>query len=206
MKSIRFSSTLALVLVTFFVFAQTTPPPPPPPIAPAPPMHGKGESIIIHKNGDSKEKLTIVVDGDNITINGKPAKDFKNGDVEVIHNGSDPGAFALISPNGGPKAFSRSFDLHNNDAMLGVMPVDGDNGAKLNEVTKGSAADKAGLKEGDVITKINDNKIVAADDLYDAIGKYKPEDKVTITYKRDGKENTTTATLDKNKARPFVWN
>ena len=102
--------------------------------------------------------------------------------------------------------FNRSFNFQSNDAVLGVMPIDGDNGAKINEVTKGSAADKAGLKEGDVITKINDQKIDDADDLYDAVGKYKPNDKVTITYMRDNKESTTTATLDKNTTHPFVWN
>src|SRR5436305_356812 len=125
MKPIRFLSTLALALITFAGFAQKTPEPPAPPaiapVPPMPPMHGKGESIIIHKNGASKEKLTIVIDSNNITINGKPAKDFKDGDVEVIRNhGWDPGAFALISPNGGPKAFTRSFDIHSNDAVLGV--------------------------------------------------------------------------------------
>jgi serine protease Do len=100
----------------------------------------------------------------------------------------------------------KNFNMHSNNAMLGIMPADADNGAKINEVTTGSAADKAGLKAGDVITKINDAKIDGADDVYDAIGKYKPNDKVTITYKRDNKESTTTATLDKNTTRPFVWN
>lgn len=207
MKSIRFSSTLALALIACASFAQKTPEPPASVIAPVPPMHGKGESIIIHKNGDSKEKLTIVVDGDNVTINGKPAKDFKDGDVQIMRNhGSDVTAFAPIP--GGPKMFSRSFNFQSNDAVLGVMPTDTDNdaGAKINEVTEGSAADKAGLKEGDVITNIGDKKITDADDLYETLGKYKPNDKVAITYMRDKKENTTTATLDKNKTQPFVWN
>ena len=206
MKSIRFSFSLALALIACASFAQKTPPPPPA-IAPVPPAHGKGESIIIHKDGDSKEKLTIVVDGDNVTINGKPAKDFKNGDVEVIqHSGWDADAFAMTPPHGGPKVYNRSFNFQSNDAVLGVMPTDGDNGAKINEVTEGSAAAKAGLKEGDVITKIGDKKIASADDLYEAMGKYKPNDKVTVTYMRDKKENTTTATLDKSKSHPFVWN
>jgi len=206
MKSIRFSFSLALALIACASFAQKTPPPPPA-IAPVPPAHGKGESIIIHKDGDSKEKLTIVVDGDNVTINGKPAKDFKNGDVEVIqHSGWDADAFAMTPPHGGTKVYNRSFNFQSNDAVLGVMPTDGDNGAKINEVTEGSAAAKAGLKEGDVITKIGDKKIASADDLYEAMGKYKPNDKVTVTYMRDKKENTTTATLDKSKSHPFVWN
>ncbi len=209
MKPIRFSSTLALALITCVGFAQKTPEPPAPAIAPVPPIHGKGESIIIHKNGDSKEKLTIVVDGDNVTINGKPAGDFKKGDVEIIRGDNDVlihPPMPPVPPFGGAKAFTRNFNFKSNDAVLGVMPVDGDNGAKLSEVTKGSAADKAGLKEGDVVTKINDKKIEDADDLYDAVGKYKPTDKVTITYMRDKKQNTTTATLDKNKANTFVWN
>lgn len=207
MKAIRFSSTLVLALLTCAGFAQTTSPKPPAPaIAPVPPVPGKGESIIIHKNGDSKEKMTIVIDGDNVTINGKPAKDFKNGDVEVIRSHDMAINLAPFAAPGGTKMFNRSFNFQSNDAVLGVMPTDGDNGAKLSEVSKGSAAEKAGLKQGDVITKINDKKIADADDLYDAIGKYKPDDKVTITYKRDNKESTTTATLDKNNNHPFVWN
>ena len=207
MKKIRISSAVMLAFIACASFAQKTPTPPTPPEAPLFPMNGKGESIIIHKNGDSKEKMTIVIDGDNVTINGKPAEDFKDGDVQVMrgdHNFIMP-AFPPM-PQGGAKAYVRNFNMRSNDAMLGIMPTDGDNGAKINEVTTGSAADKAGLKAGDVITKINDTKIEDADDVYDAIGKYKPNDKVTITYLRDNKTSTTTATLDKNKARTFVWN
>ncbi|TKK64639.1 PDZ domain-containing protein [Ilyomonas limi] len=204
MKKLRFSSALLLAFIACAGFAQTAPIPP---AAPIPPIHDKGESIIIHKNGDNKEKLTIVVDGDNITINGKSAKDFKDGDVQVIRRDRDfvMPAVPPMFPQGGAKAFVRNFNYRDNDAMLGIMPTDADNGAKINEVTEGSAADKAGLKEGDVITKINDTKIEDADDVYDAIGKYKPNDKITITYMRDGKESTATATLDKNKSRAFAW-
>ena len=106
MKSIRFSSTLALALLACVGFAQKTPEPQAAAIPPVPPIHGKGESIIIHKNGDGKEKLTIVVDGDNVTINGKPAKDFKDGDVEVIASSwSDVIAYAPI-PTGVPRCLT----------------------------------------------------------------------------------------------------
>ena len=37
-------------------------------------------------------------------------------------------------------------------------------------------------------------------ELTKAIGKFKPEDKVTVTYKRDGKENKATVTLGKNRS------
>lgn len=42
----------------------------------------KEEKVIIKKRGDKTEKTTIVIDGDNVTINGKPASEYK-GDVSV---------------------------------------------------------------------------------------------------------------------------
>ena len=44
----------------------------------------KQKDIIIRKKGDSKEKTTIVIDGDKVTINGKPAEDYKDDDVEIM--------------------------------------------------------------------------------------------------------------------------
>lgn len=175
----------------------------------------KDETIVIRKKSDSKEKYTIVVDGDNITINGKPVEDFKGDGVEVLRNEDNmiwagPDAFAFKSfnaPHGGMKMFGGdNFSLHGNKAFLGVISEKTDDGVKVKEVTKESAAAKAGLKEGDVITKVGETKIEDADDLYEAVGKYNPDDKVNITYKRDGKENTTTATLGKSKEMNFSFN
>lgn len=204
MKQLRSPFTFVLTFLVFASFAQDVPAPPP---APAPTAIENGENIIIRRKGDSKEKLTIVVDGDNITINGKPAKDFKGADVRVMrgHNRLIP-AIPSVMPQGGAKSIMRNFNFKSNDALLGIMMADDANGAKVTKVTAGSAAEKAGLKEGDVITHIAEKAITSADDIYEAIGNYKPNDKVTIRYKRDNKENTATATLDKNTARPFVWN
>ncbi|HRH47497.1 MAG TPA: PDZ domain-containing protein [Panacibacter sp.] len=176
------------------------------------PDNKSAENIIIRKKGDSKEKLTIVVDGDNITVNGKPVDDFKSDDIDIIRNEDmmpmGMSMNAPMPPEGGWKMFGDDFmkEIHSNKAFLGVMTKKADDGAKITEVTKESAAEKAGLKEGDVITKVGDEKIEDADDLYTAIGKYKPEDKVTVTYKRDGKEGKVTATLAENKqVRAFSW-
>ena len=62
-------------------------------------------------------------------------------------------------------------------------------------VTPGSPAAKAGLRAGDVITKVGDKKIDASHPLLSAISAYQPGDKVSITYLRDGKETTVTVTL-----------
>ncbi|HKX24573.1 MAG TPA: trypsin-like peptidase domain-containing protein [Candidatus Saccharimonadales bacterium] len=63
-------------------------------------------------------------------------------------------------------------------------------------VVSGSPADKAGLKSGDVITKVNDTQITEEHSLASILAQYSPGDKITLTILRDGKSQTLTATLD----------
>ncbi|HEX3082122.1 MAG TPA: trypsin-like peptidase domain-containing protein [Candidatus Saccharimonadia bacterium] len=63
-------------------------------------------------------------------------------------------------------------------------------------VVAGSPADKAGVKEGDIITKVGGDKLDASHSLQSLIGKHKVGDKVTITVLRDGKTITLNATLE----------
>ena len=47
------------------------------------------EQIIITRKGDNKEKVTVEINGDKVTVNGKPIEDLKDGDITVNrHNGS----------------------------------------------------------------------------------------------------------------------
>jgi serine protease Do len=73
-------------------------------------------------------------------------------------------------------------------AFLGVITNEDDKGAAIDEVQKETAAEKAGLQKGDIITKVGDKKIDGPDDLVEAITAKKPNDEVEITYLRDGKE------------------
>jgi serine protease Do len=89
-------------------------------------------------------------------------------------------------------------------AQLGVVSsaTDGEataGGARIKDVSKGGAAEKAGLKAGDLITKVDEIAISGPAALSSAVRKYKPEDEIVITYKRDGKEQKATATLGKAK-------
>ncbi|MGO4257618.1 S1C family serine protease [Marmoricola sp. RAF53] len=68
-------------------------------------------------------------------------------------------------------------------------------GAQVGDVTSGGPADKAGLKKGDVITKVNDDLIDGSESLVATVRGHRPGEKVTITYIRDGKTKTTEATL-----------
>jgi len=63
-------------------------------------------------------------------------------------------------------------------------------------VINGSPADKAGLKEGDIITKVNGEAVNADNPVASRMSKYKVGDTVEITYVRDGKEQKTKVTLE----------
>ena len=63
-------------------------------------------------------------------------------------------------------------------------------------IISGSPAQKAGLKDGDIITKIDDIEISKNISLGSLIGEKLVGDKVKITYIRDGKESTSVATLE----------
>lgn len=68
----------------------------------------------------------------------------------------------------------------------GVL-VYGDPTNNIPAVVKDSPADKAGLKEGDVILKINSDEINDNNSLTRLLGKYQPGNEVTLQVLRDGK-------------------
>ena len=72
-------------------------------------------------------------------------------------------------------------------------------GVVILSVEKDSAAYKAGLEEGDVIIKVNDDSVKSIGYFRYYLYNYEPGDKVKITYIRDGKEKVTTVTLGTNK-------
>lgn len=62
-------------------------------------------------------------------------------------------------------------------------------------VVSGSPAEKAGLKEGDIITKIDDTPVDSAHPFASLIAQHSVGDKVKLVYLRDGRENTVEVTL-----------
>ncbi len=205
-----------------YIIAQV---PPPPIIADD---SSKTENIIITKKNPVKEKLTVVIDGNDITVNGKPVEDFRSDDVNIskqdlpnvadmnFNFSPDATPFAMTMPDDHEMMMNDQLkNLHNqmkmhinaNNAFLGVMSERTDEGAKIKDVTKASAAEKAGLKTGDIITKINDTIVAGPDDLYKIVGNHNPNDKIQITYLHDGKTLTAQAVLGKqNQMRVYSWN
>ncbi|GAA4192033.1 trypsin-like peptidase domain-containing protein [Streptosporangium oxazolinicum] len=83
-------------------------------------------------------------------------------------------------------------------AFLGVSVTDatGDaGGALVGQVTEGSPAAKAGIEQGDLITKINNTTVDEAATVVGAVRGFKPGQQVTIAYVRDGQPGTVTVTL-----------
>ncbi|MET8179937.1 trypsin-like peptidase domain-containing protein [Streptomyces sp. NPDC005336] len=92
--------------------------------------------------------------------------------IEATVNMKDTGAGATIASNG-----------------AGGSPA----------VVPGGPAAKAGLKSGDVITKLDDTVIDSGPTLISEIWTHKPGDKVALTYKRDGKQSKVDLTLGQRK-------
>lgn len=173
--------------------------------------------IIIRQKGGKDAKLTIDIKNGDVLVNGKPIADYKDDNISIskrkqfttaYNDMAELGALNMLKA---PSRFRGGTTFYNGDespvfsemggnkAFLGVTTEKADEGAEITDVTDESAAEKAGLKEGDIITKINDIKVEGPEDLTKTIGKFKPEDKVTVTIKRDKKEQKLTATLTKRK-------
>ncbi len=148
------------------------------------------EEKIKEKPTVKKEKVVVEVDGDKVTINGKPADEWDGKELRIMKD-------RMPRIRMGFPLDGNMLDDKVNKAVLGVMSEKAEKGARIVEVSKESAAEKAGLKNGDIITKVGDKTIADSDALYEAIGKYNPGDKVSITYLRDGKELNTNAVLGK---------
>jgi len=165
-------------------------------------IEGKGNKRIILKKidknlnglGNLEKKPRILVDGK--ALGGQDLSKGLELSDDIIINEDGEDNFDMIVPN----------QAKTNESFLGVVTEQTEQGAKVNQVSEESPAAKAGLKEGDIITKVNDIKIDGPTSLYDAIGKSKPEDKVTISYIRNGKTNKLVASLAKNKNTMQYYN
>lgn len=171
------------------------------------------QEIIIRKKGEKDTKITVEIKGDAVTINGKPLSEFKDDEVTVnrrniiIRDGKgntrytitpdDFEGFSWSTEDGGKtSAFLGVTTKENNDGKEDAEST----GAEVTNVSKESAAEKAGLKNGDVITRINDRKVTDPESLSDAVISYKPKEEVTVYFKRDGKESSVKATLGERKS------
>ena len=83
--------------------------------------------------------------------------------------------------------------------QAGIMvPENVNNGVAVVKVESGSPADKAGIKKGDIITKLAGKDTKSLAEFRYELYKHSPNDSVEVTYIRDGKEQKATLTLGKS--------
>lgn len=173
---------------------------------------GEYDEIVIKRNSNKDGKVTIEIKDGSVLVDGEKMDAYKDGDLSVYRRRIRPvdGNNFNFAPRGGVQFFNDDED--NDDAADGMLNIKPGKavlgvftekkeaaGATVREVAKGSPAEKAGIKAGDVITRVDADKINEPQDLFEKIGKHDPGDKVTITYLRDKKESTATVTLDERK-------
>lgn len=125
----------------------------------------------------------------NTTVEGLgfaiPINDVQSIIKDIIENGSV-----------GNKAYMAITAGTMTQQMAAQYKINATEGVFVYSVEDGGAGDKAGLKLGDVITKLNDTQITSMEDLSAAKKGFNAGDTVTLTVLRDGKEITTQLTFD----------
>ncbi len=105
----------------------------------------------------------------------------------------------VIKVSGGAKLGVRISDV--TDDKDDEKNIDAVEGARVEGVEEGSPADKAGIRQGDVIVAFDGKEISDAGDLVKAVHKSEVGTKVDVTVMRDGKKQTLHAKLGKGEPR-----
>lgn len=171
--------------------------------------------IIVRKKGDKNAIVSIEFKNDKVLINGKPLVEFKDDEIsinnrKIVINGKSMGSYDEMERQFKEMEFEfknlegnlegmKVESLVGSRTFLGVTTEKNEKGALIENVTKESAAEKAGLQKGDIISKVNDTQIDGPEKLAAVIGKLKPTNEAKITYSRNGKSKTVKATLQERK-------
>ena len=190
-------------------------------------------NVEVTKDGEEKssaEEIEVTVDGDDIIImeGGKKTvvKMDKEGTREEIET-EDGKHIKIIKKRGDANAQEMDVEVTHTEggkkeirimktsqpkgAFFGVMIDPSAGGVTLLDVVKGSPAEKAGLKKGDVLQSINEHNVSGYEELTEALSKYKVGDTIVAVYKRDGQVNKVRAKLgdakdmDLNIEEKMIW-
>ena len=181
------------------------------------------KEIIIKEKGGAREKMTIVIDGDRVTVNGKPLVEYDGDEVIIRKRGSAAEApYVMVRPPAPPRiAYGQTAPrakvwrygypegsaarAPKPYAFLGVSTEADDKGARVSEVSDDSPASKAGLKSGDIITAVAGKPVSGPDELVKQVRAHKPGEEVDIAYLRDGKKKSTRIKLAERSVETFEF-
>lgn len=143
--------------------------------------------------GITQSKLTTTEDG-SISVEGMGFAIPSNDVVNIINKLESDGK--VSRPALGIRMVDLS-DLSTNDSSQLNLPSSVTGGVVVYSVQSGMPAAAAGLKAGDVITKVGDTSVTSSTDLQSALYSHNVNDTVKVTYYRDGKSHTANIKLDK---------
>lgn len=143
--------------------------------------------------GITQSKLTTTEDG-STSVEGMGFAIPSNDVVNIINKLESDGK--VSRPALGIRMVDLS-DLSTNDSSQLNLPSSVTGGVVVYSVQSGMPAATAGLKSGDVITKVGDTSVTSSTDLQSALYSHNVNDTVKVTYYRDGKSHTANIKLDK---------
>jgi len=174
------------------------------------------DQLMIVING--RKPMNLKIDqGTKISIDGKPAglKDVRRGDTvrvvtrendsaaaEMLDVATDPEEEARLARGGAPGQNDRNGPQRDQNeelpsVALGIAMADepGDKGVEVEQVHPGSPADRAGLRQGDILVSIDGKDVKHARDVRELLHSKRTGDRLQIIVKRNGENKTMSATL-----------
>lgn len=179
------------------------------------------DTTIVHGKADGPEKMTVTVENGKITVNGKTIEGvnlpemmggatgipkvmmFKSDDANGSIAKLDGKVSEIKIRKGMPldmSKFGDTFDFTMNDGPklgISIEDVSEGTGAKVVEVTEGSAAAKAGITKNDVITAVDGAAINDVSALQEKAAQLKAGDAINIKLTREGKTKEVNVKIPK---------
>lgn len=114
---------------------------------------------------------------------------------DLIDFGSVKRAVLGIAMSDLSEGLAKNLKYDSVDDMLKKLKLSSPEGVYIREVAKGSSADKAGMKEGDVIVAIDETDVKSGSAVQVKVNTFHPGDKAKVKIIRDGKEKELEVTF-----------
>jgi S1-C subfamily serine protease len=131
--------------------------------------------------------------GEVVGINTAVAGDAQNIGFSIAINAAKPVIEELRQGTTRSRPFLGVKMFSVTPSIAQELAIKSQSGALVADVTAGSGAEVAGLRNGDVITSIDGKEVKAAEDVTSAVNTHKPGDEIKVTYSRG--DQTTEATV-----------
>ena len=110
----------------------------------------------------------------------------------------------IISDEPGDRAFLGIYPTDLSEDKREALDYKGEGGVLIEDIVEDGPAEEAGIKAGDIIVKLGDNKVTSTQELREVLGDLKPGDDLAIVVVREEKELDFKVILDKQPRESFI--